>query len=561
MKKIFPAVFCVVLILALVISIAILAAVPPTDRDSLTHHLYIPKLYLKHGSIYEIPSIEFSYFPMNLEMLYMIPLYFGNDIAPKYLHFTFAILTACLIFKYLKRCLCTLYALYGMLLFLSIPIILKLSISAYVDLGLIFFSFLSMYYLLKWAENILKFKYLVISAIGCGLGLGTKYNGMITFFLLTMMVPFCYTRQLSSTKNSFLRPAGYAAMYLLISMIVFSPWMIRDMIWKHNPVYPLYDSWFNPEKQKLDPDGVDDNAMQSPPPMNHFLIRKYVFHEYWWQTVLIPIRIFFEGQDDNPGKFDGRLNPLIFLLPFFAFIRKRDIVASYNFDNWAFLSFSSLFVLYAFVMTDMRIRYIAPAIPHLVILSIIGLNRVLSWIPESVSKRWQTGMRAGIWSVVLALFGLSAAYLVEQFEIVQPLSYIMGTIGRDDYITKILPEYPAVKFANQYLPNSAKILAVFLGNRGYYLDRDVRFVIKLPISSSESSSAEIISSYMHRKGFTHLLIRYDLFDQWYNSLSNSWQKEATLRFFQMQTQLVFSSGSYGLYVFNDPIMRASRFIN
>ena len=139
MKKIFPAVFCVVLILALVISIAILAAVPPTDRDSLTNHLYIPKLYLKHGSIYEIPSIEFSYFPMNLEMLYMIPLYFGNDIAPKYLHFTFAILTACLIFKYLKRCLCTLYALYGMLLFLSIPIILKLSISAYVDLGLIFF--------------------------------------------------------------------------------------------------------------------------------------------------------------------------------------------------------------------------------------------------------------------------------------------------------------------------------------------------------------------------------------------------------------------------------------
>ena len=126
-------VLCAVLILSVVVSIGILGSVPPVDRDSLTHHLYVPKLYLKHGGIYEIPAVEFSYYPMNLELLYTAALYFCNDIFPKYIHFAFALLTAWLIFRYLKYRLNTLYALYGVLLFLSIPIIVKLSITAYVD--------------------------------------------------------------------------------------------------------------------------------------------------------------------------------------------------------------------------------------------------------------------------------------------------------------------------------------------------------------------------------------------------------------------------------------------
>ncbi|MCX5882937.1 MAG: glycosyltransferase family 39 protein, partial [Deltaproteobacteria bacterium] len=226
---------CVALILSIVISIGILGSVPPVDRDSLTHHLYVPKLYLKHGGIYEIPAVEFSYYPMNLELLYTAALYFCNDIFPKYIHFAFALLTAWLIFRYLKHRLNTLFALYGVLLFLFIPIIVKLSVTAYVDLGLIFFSMFSIIYLQKWIENDFQLKYLVISAIGCGMGLGTKYNGLITLFLLTLFVPFSYARLSSGGKNRFLRSLGYCAVYLSVSLIVFSPWMIRNIVWKQNP--------------------------------------------------------------------------------------------------------------------------------------------------------------------------------------------------------------------------------------------------------------------------------------------------------------------------------------
>ena len=55
---------------------------------------------------------------MNLDLLYIIPLYFGNDIVPKYIHFVFALLTAGLIFNYLKIRINTVYALAGALFFL-----------------------------------------------------------------------------------------------------------------------------------------------------------------------------------------------------------------------------------------------------------------------------------------------------------------------------------------------------------------------------------------------------------------------------------------------------------
>ena len=91
------------LLAVLIVSIVILSCVPPVSKDALTHHLAVPKLYLNHGGIYEIPFMVFSYYPMNLDLLYLIPLYFGNDIVPKFIHFSFALLTCWLIFGYIKR--------------------------------------------------------------------------------------------------------------------------------------------------------------------------------------------------------------------------------------------------------------------------------------------------------------------------------------------------------------------------------------------------------------------------------------------------------------------------
>ncbi len=252
----FLEIILLVLITLLIGSIIILSSVPPVSRDALTHHLAVPKLYLNHGGMYEIPSIDFSYYPLNLDFLYLIPLYFGNDIIPKFIHFSFALLTAWLIFSYLKVRLNTVYALSGGLFFLSLPVIVKLSTTVYVDLGLVFFSTCALIYLLKWVENDLKIHFLIISAVSCGLALGTKYNGLIVLFILTLFVPFNYISQKkrsagkkpaapSESLKVQLKAIGCGIIFCLVALIIFSPWMIRNYVWKGNPIYPLYHNLFS----------------------------------------------------------------------------------------------------------------------------------------------------------------------------------------------------------------------------------------------------------------------------------------------------------------------------
>ncbi|MBU2620713.1 MAG: glycosyltransferase family 39 protein, partial [Proteobacteria bacterium] len=452
------------LITILIVSVIVLSSVPPVSRDALTHHLAVPKLYLNHGGMYEIPSVIFSYYPMNLELLYLIPLYFGNDIVPKYIHFVFALLTAFLLYGYLKKRTNFTFALFGALFFLSIPVIVKLSITVYVDLGLIFFSTASLIFLFKWIEYGFRLKHLFFSALFCGLALGTKYNALIVFFLLSMFVMFAYSRFSRNEENQpgpirksstvSLKALFFGALYIFIVLLVFSPWMTRNYVWTKNPVYPLYQGFFNRINAEPVPVEQDrgDNSIVQPKKDNRdkewspFAIRRIIYNESLMQTVLVPVRIFFEGEDNNPKYFDGKLSPFLFLLPFFAFLRIKQDNSVIRLEKQILLLFSILFILFAFLKTDMRIRYIAPVIPPLVILSVMGLHNIFSSENSPnppLKKRGEGGflllsarfpvLSGRILSFCFFFFfaviiSINGIYVLQQFRLVNPVAYLRGDI-------------------------------------------------------------------------------------------------------------------------------------
>ncbi|MFC1877954.1 ArnT family glycosyltransferase, partial [Thermodesulfobacteriota bacterium] len=312
------------LLAVLILSIIILASVPPVSRDALTHHLAVPKLWIKNGGIYEIPDLPVSYYPMNLDLLYTIPLYFGNDIIPKYIHFAFALATAWLIFKYLYDKLNRLHAFAGALFFLTTPIVVKLSITAYVDLGLIFFTTASLLYLFKWVEKDFSFRFLAVSAVSCGFALGTKFNGLISLFLLSIITPYLYLKhnETYSKKETFrhqIKALSYGTLFVSIACIVYLPWMAKNYVWTGNPLYPLFSHHMEtPHQDKgktqtyvgKPSSSIEGNQnyanMKSVHTGSHFVVRKLVYGESWWETATIPIRIFFQGQDDSPKFFDGK---------------------------------------------------------------------------------------------------------------------------------------------------------------------------------------------------------------------------------------------------------------
>jgi hypothetical protein len=566
----------------LIISISILIYTPPTDRDALTHHLFIPNLYLKHGGIYEIPSMEFSYYPMNLDLLYMIPLYWRNDILPKFIHFAFGLMTAGLLFGYLRRRLNAEYALLGALFFLSVPVIVKLSITVYVDLGLIFFSFGAIIYLLKWIENSFRLKNLIVSSLFCGLALGTKYNGLITCLLLVLLVPFTYSRTTNQSGGSKtvsamgqLKGIGYGVIFICVSFLVFSPWMIKNYLWTNNPIYPLYNGWFNAsEKEAVENPfisraenvEINEQALNSqanrtatdleengprkrPEPLGHFTFRRMVYGESWWQTFSIPFRIFFQGQDDNPRYFDGRLHPLLFFLPFFAFFNFKNNSKFLRIEKIVFGSFAVLHLIFVFFQIDMRIRWIAPIIPPLVILSILGLHEISSIIrlrfPSSSGKR----LNAIILTAVIAFMIVpNAVYIKGLFHSIDPFSYLSGRVNRDEYIQRFRPEYPVIQYANAHLPGDARILGLLMGNRGYYFDQEVVFTEGLFWGWLKMAAGpENLAKNLKKERISHLFIRFDLFNKWVNDNFEDDKKELLKQFFERHAKSVFAKGGYGLF--------------
>lgn len=547
--------------------ILVLSGVPPVSRDALTHHLAVPKLYIQSGKMVELPEIGFSYYPPNLDLLYLIALYYGNDIIPKYIHFGFALLTAWLIFGYLRERLDSRYALTGVLLFLSLPVIIKLSITVYVDLGLMFFCFAALLMLFKWCESGFNLRYLIYSGVLCGLALGTKYNGLLALFIMTLITAFIYVRSTSTAKAHQVGSLKYAAVFMLVSLLVFSPWMIRNYLWTGNPIYPLYNTWIKssaaavfgkqpasrietaaagPAAKKSA--GRQSGIQQPSTPWNHLSIRRILYGESWLQIALIPIRIFFQGQDDNPKYFDGKLNPFLFILPFFGFYQLRRESVGITLEKKVWLAFSLLFILIAFLRYSIRIRYIAPVIPPLIILSMFGLRGLIVMLKDRLPQNRPYLITVFVILVVAAAIGLNAAYLTHQFKVVDPLSYISGRVGRDEYITRFRPAYPVIKYANQNLVDNARLLGLFMGNRRYYTERPMILsedVFKKVVSGA--ASPQMITRRLTKRGITHLLIRYDLFNQWVNAEFDLPQRELLSTYFEHNLRLLISRGGYGLY--------------
>ena len=545
--------YCQAVLITLVVlhvaAIFILASVPPVSRDALVHHLAVPKLYMKQGGMAELPGLDFSYYPMNLNLLYLVPLYFGNDIWPKYIHFSFALFTGLLIYRYLRPRLGSLYALAAALLFLTVPIIVRLSIIAYVDLGVVFFSFAALLLLLRWADSGFRPAYLVLAGVCCGLAMGTKYNGLLVCFILAVIATVLQVRRGPRVRFQQVRAALLGGVFVLISLAVFSPWMIRNAVWTGNPVYPLYKQLFQSSAPPPAIDArpkIDEPPAPKPPPWNYLTIRRVAFKESWWQIALLPIRIFFEGRDDDPRYFDGRLSPFLLVLPLFSFYGFRRDGPRLRAEKSALCAFVVLYLALSFALGyGIRIRYLVPIVAPLVVLSVFGLHNMVRFIRERGYPRLAPACAA---AVMAAALGLHGSYLVSQFETVDPFSYLGGRLNREAYILQHRPEYAVIGYANRHLAGDSKILALFMGNRRYYSDRSLLFDETLLYKAViRARSPVMVSDELKKRGVTHLIVRYDLFMYWAENSFSAVHHERLMTFFGEKTALLISEGGYGLY--------------
>jgi hypothetical protein len=325
----------------------------------------------------------------------------------------------------------------------------------------------------------------------------------------------------------------------------------------------LHNSWFNGDRvdssdavaETSSGDAIKKQNLEikhSSSELRHFAIRKIIYKEQWWEIALIPLRIFFQGEDDDPKLFDGRLNPFLLFLPIVAFFNFRRDSRKLRREKLILLIFSILYVLYTFIQTDMRIRYIAPVIPPLVILAVMGLRTSVIIIQDrwaGTKRRLAFGLAA---AAVFFLFTLNTRYLVAQFHYVKPMSYLSGELQRDDYITRYRGEYPAIQFINRQLPTTAQLLALGLGNRIYYSDRRMNcdpdfFKNAIAAALSADSLADILRS----RGYSHLLIRQQYFQRFIFDHMSDEKRAIYAHFMKTRTEALFNGEGYQVFEISD----------
>jgi hypothetical protein len=507
------------LILAILAVDLLLGLIPPTARDELTHHLAIPRLYADQGRIFAIPFSLPSYYPMLVDMFYVPFVRWEWDWVAKWIHGLFGFLTGLLVYAYLSLRLNSMYGCLGLLFFASTPIVLRLSSQAYVDLGLLFFSTASLLAILQ-CKGSHPYRWLVLGGLAAGFALATKPNGLLVAFLAVLLL------LLHLAENRMCRAAwGQLAVFCVCAFVAFSPWVLRNFVWTGNPLFPFFTDIF----------GGGDRVIGDPG-MGVLEKRRLLYGESWWEIAALPLRIFFFGRDDQPQHFDGVLNPILILFLPWAFKGK------WHEEKRLLFCFSLCYLLLGLLLADLRIRYLVPILPALVILLVYGIHNVYLRVASPKC----------LVAVVVGLLAVNGIYVVSYLLRVFPAAYVLGRESREAYLTRTLPEYPIFQYLNQNLPDSARVYLVFVGRRAYYCRRsyfydggELPWVLLQAIRGAEKP--ERIASGLKVHNLTHLLVREDLLEKFL--LDNLAPKKVSLwrSFQERRLKAVYHHRGFSLY--------------
>ncbi len=524
----------------IIVFVIVISTVPPVSRDAQTHHLALPKIWLSEGILSVVPEMEFSYYPQLIDLLYILPVALDYDIAAKYIHFIFALGTALLIFLFVRKYLNSFWGLMGGLMFLTLPIILKLSVTVYVDLGLLFFFTASLFSILIWLEKPEKIRWLIIAGISSGLALSTKYNAMLSVTILTLLLGYFYIKIYKNKEDTQTHFLKYLSIFSILAIMVFSPWAVRNIKLTGNPVYPLYDSVFS---KFSDTNQSDQKTLILPKQeqLKPFTLRHILYQEPPLYTMALPIRVFYEGQDDKPQYFDGKLNPMLLLFSLLLFMGLKG-----SWRHQFLASFVVITLVYTMFATDMRIRYIITIVPPMILLAVFGLYHLSQRLKSSPS------IARGITITALTIYFLyNLSYAKDLYYKTDPLPYITGEISREEYISNQLPYYSLNQLANKVVPKDGKLLGIYTGFRRYYLDVPHTLQSELLVHlANKVSNANDLATELTRKQITHILIRVDVFN---NSLAEERSEVHAVitDFFNQKVMLLDSKDRFSLYEINN----------
>lgn len=440
------------LMLLPVISTLIGALSPPTQFDSLVYHLALPYRYILAKKFIAVPHNFFFSFPQNMEMLYQLAIKIDCDILANLVHWSFFPLTALAIHSFGVRFWDNKTAAIASIVWLFTPASMFISTGTYVDLGLAFFVFTGVYAYFIWRETG-NSRFLALCGLCSGLACGVKYTAAVNVLILAVLILFSPKHRGNELEGAGYVRAGFsprfqeAAKYLLITLLAFSPWLIKNIIFLQNPVSPWGTGIF-----------ANDliNSAQA-----DFYFKHIAGHGIGIKgirdLISLPWSVTFSGYMFGGG-FDI-LGPLFLLfLPALFLGNKIDKI------DKILLIYSAIFVI-LWILTGKVMRFLLPVMPFFCLMTGRG---IVSFSGFEVHK-YARGALYLVFALALVHNLLMYHWVMASID---PCASVSGKLSRKEYLSKRLNYFSAADTVLNAL--SKKSRTVFIGEtRSYYCSGNV----------------------------------------------------------------------------------------
>lgn len=225
--------------LGVAVLIAVVGALAPADTldwDSLAYHLAVPKMWLAAGQSHFISFIHHSNFPFAIDNLYIWGLAWGGESGAKAFSVAYLVLALLTIFGLTRARFGPVAAGWASLAFASIPAVLWLSGTGYIDVSNGLYAGLGLLFAARWLED-RRSQTVVLAGLMLGLAAGSKYTGLQTLFVAGLV--FAAGGAILKAPVAGLKAGVVAA---LLALLVAGPWYVRNAVVTGNPVYPFFYS-------------------------------------------------------------------------------------------------------------------------------------------------------------------------------------------------------------------------------------------------------------------------------------------------------------------------------
>jgi hypothetical protein len=508
------------------------AAAPPYVRDSLVYHLLCPKEYLKAGHLVHIEGNIFSAFPKGHEVLMTILLAIGGDRAAQGFSIFQQVAAISSLYSLIRLMAGSLTASFCAIGYATVPPVIYFSGCGYVEPALLMTfggSLLVLFLFLRFREQMSiggRMDLRTVTLIGflAGWMPALKYNGLIYLGLIGLILLWSYKRAPAKEALTMIGAFSFSAGPGLC-------WMVWNWITLGNPVYPMAWGLFGGKSW-------DEGRALA---MSLYL-DTYGMGRNLSDYLLLIWRLAFSGRFDSIW-FDGAMGPVLLLslalamVTAYLLIRRRIKVDMTKQIGFMFIVSGAFFVF-----GTQQTRFWLPSQMLACVFAVPAIGLLIN-----LAKKKHI-IKIILFLILVGSLAWNIGFLGKQFFKVGYYRPVLGLEPEKDFLARNVPGYPAIEFINQNLPKSSRLMCVWTGAYGYYIDRKYysdTFVEDVTLKQfiHTSTNGRDLSQKLIQAGFTHLFLNLSILGK------NMGQSERIILgdFLTKETQKLFNYQNYEVF--------------